>query len=175
MGTDTGLTLRPWAESDLEAVRDAFNEPLMLRQLPPSMRRTAVDDEMAGRWIADRRREREEDAGYSWAVTHGPVVVGCVAVGAVDRVHDTGWVSYWTVRAAQGRGVASSALRAAAGWAFGELGLFRLELGHRTDNRASCEVAGRAGFAVEGLQRAKLRYGGTRHDVELHSRLATDS
>lgn len=54
MGTDTGLTLRPWAESDLEAVRDAFNEPLMLRQLPPSMRRTAVDDEMAGRWIADR-------------------------------------------------------------------------------------------------------------------------
>jgi RimJ/RimL family protein N-acetyltransferase len=47
-------------------------------------------------------------------------------------------------------------------------------LGHRTHNPASCVVATRAGFAVEGLQRAKLRYGEERFDVELHARLATD-
>jgi RimJ/RimL family protein N-acetyltransferase len=59
-------------------------------------------------------------------------------------------------------------------WALDDRGLFRLELGHRTNNPASCAVARRAGFVVEGLQRGKLRYGDARFDVELHARLVTD-
>lgn len=61
-----------------------------------------------------------------------------------------------------------------AEWAFAERGLFRLELGHRTNNLASCKVALRAGFAAEGIERGKLVYDGVRHDVERHARLATD-
>jgi len=52
----------------------------------------------------------------------------------------------------------TAAARAISEWAFTDLGLFRLELGHRTDNLASCKVATRAGYAVEGVERAKLRY-----------------
>ena len=52
--------------------------------------------------------------------------------------------------------------------------MFRLELGHRVNNPASCQVAIAAGFAVEGVERAKLRYGQKRFDVETHARLATD-
>jgi RimJ/RimL family protein N-acetyltransferase len=70
--------------------------------------------------------------------------------------------------------VATAAVRAVAGWAFQDVGLFRLELGHRTNNPASCRVAVGAGFVVEGLERGKLRYDGVRYDVELHARLATD-
>ncbi|WP_235994945.1 GNAT family N-acetyltransferase [Nonomuraea montanisoli] len=53
-------------------------------------------------------------------------------------------------------------------------GLFRLELGHRVDNPASCRVAAKAGFLAEGIERGKLVYDGVRHDVERHARLATD-
>jgi RimJ/RimL family protein N-acetyltransferase len=42
------------------------------------------------------------------------------------------------------------------------------------NNPASCAVAMRAGFAAEGIERAKLRYGVERFDVETHARLATD-
>jgi ribosomal-protein-alanine N-acetyltransferase len=35
-------------------------------------------------------------------------------------------------------------------------------------------VATGAGFAVEGLERAKLRYDGERFDLELHARPVTD-
>ncbi|MFJ9325751.1 hypothetical protein ACIRPN_14765 [Streptomyces sp. NPDC101230] len=49
-----------------------------------------------------------------------------------------------------------------------------LLLGHRTGNPASCGVAVRAGFAAEGIERAELRYGGVRCDVERHDRLAGD-
>jgi RimJ/RimL family protein N-acetyltransferase len=102
----------------------------------------------------------------------------------LDRIHDLvkarppartkfGQV-YWTTQEARGRGVATAGVRAVAAWAFEEVGLFRLELGHRTNNPASCLVATRAGFVVEGLQRAKLCYDRERYDVELHARLATD-
>ena len=74
----------------------------------------------------------------------------------------------------RGRGLATRGLIALADHAFGDLGLFRLELGHRTDNAASCRVAAKAGFAAEGIERSKLRYGDLRFDVETHARLVTD-
>lgn len=70
--------------------------------------------------------------------------------------------------------MATYGCEALARWAFGELGLFRLELGHRVNNPASCRVARAAGFLPEGLQRQKLAYEGVRYDVELHARLACD-
>lgn len=70
--------------------------------------------------------------------------------------------------------MAGAATRALADWALTDLGLFRLELGHRRDNPASCRVARRAGFTVEDLERAKIRYDDRRYDVELHARLASD-
>ncbi|WP_309779618.1 GNAT family protein [Curtobacterium sp. SORGH_AS_0776] len=102
----------------------------------------------------------------------GARVVGCVGVTAIEHTHGTAWVSYWLTPEARGRGLATRAL-AAAEDAFA-LGLHRLELGHRTNNPASCAVATRAGFRAEGVEREKLRYGDDRFDVETHARLATD-
>jgi [ribosomal protein S5]-alanine N-acetyltransferase len=67
-----------------------------------------------------------------------------------------------------------AATKKVAEWAFGERGLFRMELGHRVSNAASCAVATRAGFLPEGIERAKGSYEGVRYDVERHARLATD-
>ncbi|MFH0521120.1 GNAT family N-acetyltransferase [Streptomyces sp. M41] len=167
----TGLFLRPWARSDAPAVLAAFAEPLMERQADAPVTTAAEAEE----WILRRQRQWRQETGYAFAVTGGDdVPLGGVAVGNLDPRHGTGWVSYWTTTAARGRGTASHACRGLADWCFAELGLFRLELGHRTDNPASCRVARAAGFAPEGLQRQKLAYAGTRYDVELHARLATD-
>ncbi|MFF1649438.1 GNAT family N-acetyltransferase [Streptomyces sp. NPDC058240] len=112
---------------------------------------------------------------YSFAVADSTdAALGSVAVSNVDPRHATGWVSYWTASAARGRGVATHGFRALADWCLADLGLFRLELGHRTDNPASCRAALASGFTAEGLQRQKLAYDGIRYDVEMHARLATD-
>ncbi|MFC8283441.1 GNAT family N-acetyltransferase [Streptomyces cyaneofuscatus] len=166
-----GFLLRPWLPADASAVLRAFAPAEMDRQSD----RPVSDRADALAWIADRTREWGAGTGYSWAVVgEEGEALGCVAVRAVNRAHDTGWVSYWTTEAARGRGVAPAGVRALARWAFGELGLHRLELGHRTDNPASCRVAVRAGFAPEGIERGKLRYGDVRYDVERHARLADD-
>ncbi|ONI55653.1 MULTISPECIES: GNAT family N-acetyltransferase [unclassified Streptomyces] len=166
-----GFLLRPWLPADASAVLRAFAPAEMDRQSD----RPVSDRADALAWIADRTREWGARTGYSWAVVgEEGEALGCVAVRAVNRAHDTGWVSYWTTEAARGRGVAPAGVRALTRWAFGELGLYRLELGHRTDNPASCRVAVRAGFAPEGIERGKLRYGDVRYDVERHARLADD-
>lgn len=171
LATPAGFTLRRWADDDADAVLAAFAPPDMAWQAGPPI----SDRAGAVRWLRGCLRDWDRGTGYWWAVTdQRDVVLGNVAVTSVDRRHDTGWVSYWTTETARGHGVASAGTRALARWALGELGLFRLELGHRTNNPASCRVALQAGFVAEGLERAKLRYGSTRYDVELHARLATD-
>ncbi|MEU1019456.1 GNAT family protein [Streptomyces sp. NPDC005898] len=164
--------LRPWEPEDAPAVLAAFAAPEMDRQADRAVDSRAAADG----WIARRAAEWAAGSAYALAVVDARtgVPLGNVAVGAVDRTHSTGWVSYWTTPAARGRGIATYACGVLARWAFAELALFRLELGHRTNNPASCRVAMAAGFTVEGLQRRKLSYDGVRHDVELHARLATD-
>ncbi|MCQ1986801.1 GNAT family N-acetyltransferase [Arthrobacter sp. zg-Y844] len=95
-------------------------------------------------------------------------------VGQASRYLQTAWVSYWLAPSARGHSLASRGVAAAAAWALGDGGLFRLELGHRTNNPASCRVALNAGFRPEGIERSKLRYGKDRFDVETHARLASD-
>ncbi|MFI7438387.1 GNAT family N-acetyltransferase [Nonomuraea indica] len=158
------IQLRAWHEDDAPAVLAAFRAPDLGRQAPWPI----VTLKDATGWIA-----AWEGVGHAFAVTLGGRVVGNVAVTGIDD-HDNGWVSYWTVPEARGLGVASAAADLLARWAFGERGLYRLELGHRLDNPASCRVASKAGFRPEGIERGRLCYEGVRHDVERHARLAID-
>lgn len=167
----SGLLLRRWAPDDAAAVLGAFADPSMRGQSAEP-----IDSAQAARrWLAGQDERWNAGSGFAFAVVDGTdEILGNISAGAVDRRHNTGWVSYWTTPSARGRGIASAACRAVADWAFTDAELFRLELGHRVNNPASCAVATAAGFAVEGLERQKLEYDGVRYDVELHARLATD-
>ncbi|MBL3668942.1 GNAT family N-acetyltransferase [Streptomyces sp. M2CJ-2] len=115
------------------------------------------------------RRWRAEDARAVMTAFADPLMRG----QADEPVDSLQAAERWTT--ARGRGTASRACRAVARWAFDDTELFRLELGHRVNDPASCTGARAAGFAVEDRQRQKLEYDGVRYDVELHARLATDT
>lgn len=165
------IELRKWQRDDTASVLEAFSSADMRNQ--SSFPITSTTE--AAAWIGQVLASWDAGKAYCWAIAReSGEPVGAVTVSALDRVHDIGWISFWTSEAARGAGLASTGTRMLADWCFKELGLFRLELGHRTNNPASCKVARRAGFLVEGLERAKLSYGGERFDVELHAKLATD-
>ncbi|NYG99064.1 GNAT family N-acetyltransferase [Schumannella luteola] len=160
--------LRPWSSGDLEALRSA--------------RASAADLDSQFGWDLDDAGAAEQHLvgalGFSeharnWAITVQGVAVGNIGVSAIERRHGTAWAHYWLAASARGKGLAVRALASVAAHAFDD-GLFRLELGHRVNNPASCRVATRAGFEPEGIERQKLRYGEARFDVETHARLASD-
>lgn len=128
-------------------------------------------------WRARVRAEHSAGGGSGgWVVADADdLLLGTISLFDVDLAQGTGEVGYRVHPAERGRGVASAALRLLAARAHDEVGLRRLQLFHALDNPASCGVARRAGFALEGTLRAAYVYGdGVAHDEHLHARLATD-
>ncbi|MDN7122215.1 GNAT family N-acetyltransferase [Nocardioides sp. ChNu-153] len=171
----SGPVLRPWRLDDAPAVLAIFSASDDLdRQYPWPVRNLADAAACVERMLA---WQPDPAAGerYAFAVLDDGVPVANVALTDVARTHDTAWVSYFSSGAVRGRGLVRRALAAVVTHAFDELGLHRLELGHRVDNPASAAVAEAVGFVPEGVEREGLRYGATRHDVRRMALLAHDA
>ncbi len=107
----------------------------------------------------------------------GPIVgpddrlTGRVAM-YTDLARGTGEVAYWVLPHARRRRVASRSLAAVTEWAHGWLGLGRILLQHSVDNAASCAVATRLGYELEGVARAADLHTDGWHDMHQHRHLA---
>jgi ribosomal-protein-alanine N-acetyltransferase len=163
--------LRPWRLDDARSLRSAFTASGDLAAQFGALELTTVA--RCENFITDNLATATTSR-RNFAITVGDVAVGNVGVGSMEHRHGTGWVYYWVSAEARGRGLATVALLSIADWAFTRQRLYRLELGHRTNNPGSCRVATKAGFLAEGIERQKLKYGTERFDVETHARLRTD-
>lgn len=165
-----GLVLRAYRDDDVPAVAAAFTDPDVLLWNPPPA------DRDAAAWC--RRRADWSGGGHaSWAVADAADdrLLGDVSLHDLDLDGAEAELGYTVLPHARGRGVASRAVGLAAAHALTELGFFRIRLLHAVENVASCTVAQRNGFRLEGTLRQAYRYGdGRRHDEHLHARLATD-
>ncbi|MDX6223680.1 MAG: hypothetical protein QOJ92_2996 [Frankiales bacterium] len=120
--------------------------------------------------------KRDDPLRPSWMALDA--VTGRVSgwVGLFLDAHDDAQaeIGYWVAPWAQGRGAATESSAAVVRFAFAELGIYRLQLVHAAPHAASCAVARRLGFPLEGVLRGAWFKLGERQDVELHARLATD-
>ncbi len=163
------LTLRPWHRGDAADLVGAYADPAIHRWHARSL---SLDE--AGAWVTHEADRWRQETGASWAVTHHGSLRGRVGIGGVHLGEGRAGVTYWVLPAARGRGIAALALGAVADWAFDDVGLHRLELDHSTRNPASCRVAVKAGFAVEGTKRAQALHLDGWHDMHAHALLAGD-
>ncbi|MET9255637.1 GNAT family N-acetyltransferase [Streptomyces sp. NPDC003717] len=175
-----GLHLRPWDaadEGDQETWLRGYLDPDFQRWNTP----LTVWTDLKGARESLRGRAKDAAAGTSASFrisdeeTGAPL--GHIGVNEINLPLKLARVGYWVLPEARGRGVATRALLLASRWAFAELGLHRLELGHATGHDASCKVAERCGYAYEGTMREAMFAEGTQdafRDAHLHARLAAD-
>ncbi|SBT41549.1 GNAT family N-acetyltransferase [Micromonospora auratinigra] len=147
--TAPDLVLRPWRADDLDAVLEAYRDPVLRSWTrrpvtTPAEARAFLRRSDQG-WAADRR--------FSFAVLErtpdGERVAANVVLKEVTPGRPDAEVGYWTAAPARGRGVAPRAVDAVSAWAFARFaatGLTRLELLHQVDNPASCRVAQKCGY-----------------------------
>lgn len=164
-----GLRLRAWQEdaADAAVVLQAKADPL-IGHYSPSISDVRTESD-ALRWLA----ARHADHRVEWAVEDESGVIGRTSLYIEDR-DALAEVGYWVLPQARGRGVATMAVETVVGWAFTDGGLGRLEIEHELDNLASCAVAQRLGFTLEGTRRGGIVARGERHNVHLHALLASD-
>jgi RimJ/RimL family protein N-acetyltransferase len=167
------LQLRPPSEAD------AADTLLMLRD--PDVRRwnpspETLDLEGARAWC--RRGAAWSDGPHATFSVLDAVsgrLLGNVSLHKLDLAQRDAEIGYRVAPWARGAGVGSDAVAAASRWAFGALGLLRIELCHAVVNLPSCRVAVKAGYLLEGTLRQAYVYGdGKRYDEHVHARLASD-
>ncbi|MFH9417592.1 GNAT family N-acetyltransferase [Streptomyces rochei] len=170
--TGDGLLLRPWRAEDAPAVHAAFQDPVMHQW---HIRAADSEEEVRG-WISEWQRGWEAERDVQWAVADAADdrLLGRVALRQVQLGDGVAEVAYWTTAAARGRGVAARATGALSRWALDGIGFQRLELTHAVANEASCRVAAKAGFALEGTKRRALLHPDGWHDMHLHGRVRDD-
>ena len=163
------LLVRPWDPADGPAVQAAYEDPTIQRwhgeHLSDAEAATYAED-WAGLWKTERR------AG--WVVLRNDALVGRITLTRLVLESGQGEVTYWVVPAARGTGVAPRAVEAVTDWAFEEVGFHRLELVHSTQNTASCRVATKSGFVLEGTLRRQGLHADGWHDMHVHARLSDD-
>ena len=122
---------------------------------------------------AFRRRlalyQRDQDLGQGHAFfvfrSHDNVLVGGVTLRNILRgVAQTGTLGYWIGEPHARRGYTLEAVTAVTRFAFGRLGLHRLEAACCPDNNASRRLLLKAGFDLEGKARGYLKIDGRWRD-----------
>lgn len=125
-----------------------------------------------GRWWAEQlgldRELAEIDRGYRFflfpraepARVIGHAHLSNVVRGAFQSSH----LGFGIDQERQGRGLMREALDAAIGWAFGPLGLHRVEANHRPENARSAGLLKRLGFVPQGFARDYLYIDGAWRD-----------
>ncbi len=101
----------------------------------------------------------------------GQVAGGIGFVPGTDIERVSAEVGYWLGVAFWGRGIVTSALLAASRHAYAAYDVERVFALPFADNRASCRVLEKAGFAREGLLRSAVVKDGRLHDVAVYARL----
>jgi RimJ/RimL family protein N-acetyltransferase len=163
-----GFVLRPWRAEDTPVVAAAYQDPGI--QL---WHARSLSLEEAAAWVAHWPGRWRAETGAGWAVADDEVL-GQISLRTVELAEGLAEISYWVLPAARGRQLAARALRVLSGWAFDVVGLHRIEVQHSTRNAASCRVAERAGYPVEGTKRSQALHADGWHDMHLHARLAGD-
>lgn len=102
-------------------------------------------------------------------------LLGSIVLSSVEHVYRRAMVSFWVAPPARGRGVAINALGLISGWAFGQLGLMRLEMFIEPENTSSQRVAERCGYVREGLLRSRWVKAGQRRDSVVYGLLPSDA
>lgn len=166
------IVLRPWRDSDAEAVFDACQDPDIQHwtTVPSPYRRHHATGFIAE--YAPSNWQSQEGTPFCIADAGDDSVLGACDLFKFDGGNLVAEVGYWVAPWARGRGVATEAITTLARWAIAELGLGRLEFLILPDNTASRAVAARCGAAFEGLLRRKVVIDGEGRDMVLYALIA---
>ena len=136
--TDGRVILRAPEPADLPAIDTGMHDPDVVRWIGPPW---PIDD-VLGRLEALLAKRAptfvicEPDGSFA----------GMVWVNVRDDDRSTGWVGYWLLPAARGRGLATGAVRLITDWAVNKLGFTTMRLKTAPDNERSQRLAERSGF-----------------------------
>jgi RimJ/RimL family protein N-acetyltransferase len=172
------LLLRPWAESDIDAITAACQDPEIQRYVPVPAPYSRTDAEVFVREVLPAGRAAGTDVVFGVFDAESALPVASVGLHRLKHLDapcgGVGEIGYWAAPVARGLGYTTEAVREVCRWGFEELGLTRIEWLAIAGNEASWRVAEKLGFVREGTLRSYAIHRGVRHDIWIASLLRTE-
>jgi RimJ/RimL family protein N-acetyltransferase len=166
------VRVRRYRDDDVPDVQAGCDDPLTQLFLP--LLPTPYTRSDAQWWVDEGAGVAFDNGGGNYVIAGRDSDRLLGGIGITHLRDGNGEIGYWVAPWGRRRGVATAATRTLSEYAF-STGYGRLHLRTQHENTSSQRVAIGAGYRYEGLQRAAgLTRSGTRHDLLVWSRLATD-
>ena len=137
--SDGRVLLRAAEPRDLPAIEAGIHDPDVIRWIgPPEGSAQDVLVQNEERWV-------QGSPTLSICEPDG-TCVGKVWMSIREGDRSTGFVGYWLLPGARGRGFATAAVRLLSNWSIRDLGVTKVRLTTAPDNERSHRVAERSGF-----------------------------
>jgi len=161
--SDGDVRLRPLRRSDeaawmrLRAVNAAWLEPWDATSPEPVTGRRPT----FGQFVRTLDRQARSGTSLPFAIEHAGELVGQLTVSGITygSLYSAS-VGYWVAQHVAGRGITPTAVALATDHCFTTLGLHRVEVNIRPENRPSLRVVEKLGFRDEGLRERYLHIQG---------------
>jgi ribosomal-protein-alanine N-acetyltransferase len=167
------LALRWLTPADVPALYEVFSDPEVTRywSSPPLADTAAAEALLAEIHDAFARRTL-----FQWGIARrsDDLVVGTCTLAGLVPAHRRAELGFALGRRHWGQGYVAEALPALVEFAFGQLGLYRLEADVDPRNRASIRALERLGFKQEGYLRARYHLHGEIQDAMLFGLIRPD-
>ena len=146
------LRLRSLGDPDLPALVAIFGDATHLRYWSHG---PIADADAARAYLDGIAAGWRERSLFQWGIEEAATrqIVGTVTLAGWDRDNRRADLGFILRPGAEGRGLATEAVRTALAFAFGTMGLRRVEADVDPDNAASLRLLERLGFRREGLLR----------------------
>ena len=171
---DGPTALRPWRDSDIQAIVAACQDPEIARWTRVPEQYGEVD---ARSYLMHRYDSMHAGATAPYAIVateHDEHLLGSISLMRLVWEHARAEVGYWLAREARGQGHATRALRLISAWGFETLGLERIDLLAATGNPGSQRVAERGGYTREAVFRRYMRAKDGQLDMVAYGLLSGD-
>ncbi len=174
--SDGVISLRRFHAEDIAPHYAAARESLAELCACMSWCHPAYSLENSTSFILKSHNQWEKGEHFSFAIcdVKDGTFLGSVGLSHLNVLHRFANVGYWVRTSRAGLGVATAATRLAAGWAFNELELNRLELVVAANNQPSQRVAEKAGAKREGVLRSRLVLGDKCLDAYMYALVPSD-
>lgn len=140
------VTLRNFKVSDAKRLYKIINNSSFkhLSIITPSI-------EIEKEWIKQEKDRRKKGICKNFGILYGDILVGSIGVKFSMRRKYLGELGYFIEEAYWGRGIATKAVRLIEKEVFKKMGISRIEIIMKPENKASERVAIKCGYKKEGL------------------------
>jgi [ribosomal protein S5]-alanine N-acetyltransferase len=167
------VALRWMTGEDADALYRIFSDPEVMRYWSTEPMQRKSD---ALRLLKDIREEHAAGRLHEWGLTtrEEDRVIGTCTLFSLDRSNRRAEIGFALGREWWGKGLMRDGLVTLLDFAFGELGLRRIEADVDPRNRLSAELLERLGFKREGTMRERWNVGGELQDAAMYGLLARE-